>query len=334
MNNYNNPGEAIFSRTGFVPLETLNEDDWSYTAGANGEVAGWAWDLSGTYGKDNEKIGSANSANLSLFTDLHTTATQFYDGSFIASQATFNADFNRNFEIGLATPVSAAFGFEGREDTYAITRRGDAASYYKTGAQAFPGYAPFQALAKSRKNYAEYIDLAVSPIANLQLDIAGRHEYYTDFGDAQVGKITARYDISPEIAIRGTIASGFRAPTLPEEYYNATNVSPTSAIVQIGPNSPAALIEGIQPLKPESSANFSVGLLSRICSRISVRRLMPTASPSAIASSAPGMSITSAAALCSPAARSSGPQSPPTAMCSIPPSIPRAPPCSPMQLVP
>ncbi|HEY0265779.1 MAG TPA: TonB-dependent receptor [Rhizomicrobium sp.] len=259
--NYTNPGEAIQSPIGFKPLETLNEEDWSYTFGAKGEVVGWNWDLSGTYGKDIEKIGTASSANLSSWTDFHNTATDFYDGSFISSQATFNADFTKNVEVGLATPLSIAFGFEGREDTYAITP-GDAASYYKTGAQSFPGYAPFQALAKSRKNYAEYIDLAVSPIKDLQIDIAGRHEYYTDFGDAQVGKITARYDITPAIAIRGTIASGFRAPTLQEEYYNATNVSPTSAIVQIGPNSPAALMEGIQPLKPESSANYSVGFVT------------------------------------------------------------------------
>ncbi len=263
INNYTNPGEAIFSTAGFVPLETLNEEDYSYTFGAKGDAFGWSWDLSGSYGKDNEKIGTANSANLSLFTDTHTSPGNFYDGSFIASQATFNADFSRSVEIGLATPLSVAFGFEGREDTYAITP-GDPASYYKSGAQSFPGYAPFQALSKSRKNYAEYIDVALSPIKDLQLDIAGRHEYYTDFHDAQVGKITARYDISPAFAIRGTIASGFRAPTLEEEYYNATNVSPTSATVQIGPNSPAAKVEGVQPLAPESSANFSVGFVTHL----------------------------------------------------------------------
>ena len=44
----------------------------------------------------------------------------------------------------------------------------------------------------------------------------------------------------PAFAIRGTLATGFRAPTLPESYYTQTNVSPTSATVQIGPNSPAA----------------------------------------------------------------------------------------------
>jgi iron complex outermembrane receptor protein len=260
---YTTPGEVIFNQQGFQPSETLKEDDYSYTFGVKGAVDGWSYDLAGTYGKDVEKVGTTGSANLSSFTDFHTTPTDFYDGGFIASQMTGNLDITKNFELGLASPVSVAFGFEAREDTYAITP-GDPASYYKTGAQSFPGYAPSQALAKSRKNYAEYIDVAFMPIQDLQVDIAGRHEYYTDFHDAQVGKITARYDFSPMFAVRGTIATGFRAPTLPEEYYTAVNVSPTSATVQIGPNSPAALVEGIKPLSPESSVNYSVGFVAHL----------------------------------------------------------------------
>ena len=50
------------------------------------------------------------------------------------------------------------------------------------------------------------VDLAVMPIKDLQIDVAGRFEHYTDFGDAHVGKITARYDITPEFAVRGTVA--------------------------------------------------------------------------------------------------------------------------------
>ncbi len=49
---YNDPGEVIFSKTGFNPQEVLREDDYGYTIGAKGEVSGWTWDLSGTYGKD------------------------------------------------------------------------------------------------------------------------------------------------------------------------------------------------------------------------------------------------------------------------------------------
>jgi iron complex outermembrane receptor protein len=258
---YTTPGELIFSPIGFTPLEALREDDYGYTAGVRGNLADWHWDLSGTYGKDRDAIYTLNSANLSLFKDTHTTPTSFYDGSFSATEATFNLDVTRDFAVGLASPLTLAFGGEARENTFAIGA-GDAASTYKEGGQSYPGFHQSDAGAHSRKNYAGYIDLAVSPIENLQVDIAGRFEHYTDFGDAKVGKITARYDITPEFAIRGTASTGFRAPTLQEEYYSATNTSPTTATVQLPPNSAAAGLLGVKPLQPESSTSYSLGVVS------------------------------------------------------------------------
>ncbi len=260
---YTTPGEVIFSAIGFLPKETLMEDDYSYTLGAKGEIEGWNWDLGGTYGKDVNKIGTTNSGNASIFVNTHSTPTNFYDGSFIASELTGNLDVTKNFDIGLATPLSVAAGFEGRENTYAI-RQGDPASYFGIGAASYPGFGPSNAVSVSRKNYAEYIDFTVSPITDLQVDIAGRHERYTDFGDANVGKITARYDFSPSFAVRGTIATGFRAPTLAEEYYTQTFVSATSYSVTLGPNSPGAKAEGLSPLGPESSVNYSIGLVAHL----------------------------------------------------------------------
>ncbi|MDB5741510.1 MAG: TonB-dependent receptor, partial [Alphaproteobacteria bacterium] len=140
--------------------------------------------------------------------------------------------------------------------------QGDAASIYKSGGSSYPGFLPTDAGAHSRKNYAVYLDLAASPIQDLTVDIAGRFEHYTDFGDAQVGKITARYDITPAFAVRGTISTGFRAPTLQEEFYSATNVGPTTAFVQLPPNSAAARILGVAPLSPEASTNYSAGIVT------------------------------------------------------------------------
>ena len=122
-----------------------------------------------------------------------------------------------------------------------------------------PASRPRRAGNHSRKNYAGYIDLAVAPIEALQIDVAGRVEHYTDFGDTQIGKVTARYDFNPQYAIRGTISTGFRAPTLAEEFYTAVNVSPTTATVQLPANSAAAKLLGLPNLKPESSTSYSVG---------------------------------------------------------------------------
>ena len=185
---FTTPGELIFAPLGFTPLEALREDDYGYTIGLKGEIEGWRWDVSGTYGKDRAKIYTLNSANLSLFKDTHTTPTDFYDGSFTASELTFNLDVTKDFAVGLATPLTVAIGAEGRENTFGIGQ-GDFYSTYKEGGQAYPGFHASDAGAHSRKNYAVYLDLAVNPIENLQVDIAGRFEHYTDFGDAQVGKI-------------------------------------------------------------------------------------------------------------------------------------------------
>ena len=77
-----------------------------------------------------------------------------------------------------------------------------------------------------------------------------------------MGKLTGRYDFSPMFAIRGTISNGFRAPTLAEEFYSGTNVSPEFAEVQLPPNSASAAIAGFSPLKPEKSTNYSVGFVA------------------------------------------------------------------------
>jgi iron complex outermembrane receptor protein len=258
---YNAAGELIPFPNGFNPQEALKEDDYGYSVGLKGDFDGWKWDLSGTYGKDRDKIYTLQSANAALFLDTHTTPRDFYDGSFTATEATFNLDITKNLDVGLASPLTLAFGGEGRENTFGITQ-GDAASIYKEGGQSYPGFQPTDAGTHSRKNYAAYFDVAVSPITDLQVDVAGRFEHYTDFGDAQVGKITARYDITPEFAVRGTISTGFRAPTIQEEFYSATNVGPTTAFVQLPPNSPAAAILGVQPLSPEASTSYSAGIVA------------------------------------------------------------------------
>ncbi len=265
---YTDPGELIFSTTGFNPQEVLREDDYSYTFGLKGTAGGWNWDLSSTYGKDLDNIFTEQSANLNLYEDTHTTPINFYDGTFIAGPWTGNLDITRNFDLGLATPLTFAVGSEVREDTYQI-KAGDAASHYKAGGQSYPGFTQSDAGSHSRKNYGAYIDLAGDPIANLFVDIAGRFEHYTDFGDTEIGKITARYDITPEWAIRGTVSTGFRAPTLAEEYYSATNVSPTSAVVQLPPDSPAATLLGLKPLQPEVATNYSVGIVAHPLDKLS-----------------------------------------------------------------
>jgi len=247
---------------GFNPREKIREDDFASTVGVKGDIAGFTYDLGGTWGQDKNQIFTVDSANRSLFIDTHFTPTSFYDGSFKATEYTLNADFTKEIDLGMSKPLNLAFGFEHRKNIYEIGA-GDPGSIYKEGGQSYPGFRPSDAGKHSRNNEAVYGDVALYPVDGLKLDAAIRYEDYSDFGSTTTYKGTARYDLSPAIAIRGTIASGFRAPTLAESYYSATNVSPTSAFVQLPANSAAAKLLGFANLKPEKSRNFSLGTVLR-----------------------------------------------------------------------
>jgi len=260
--NYRMPDRlpAIYP-TGFSPQETFREEDFAFTGGLKGTLPGaWRWDLSSTYGKDTARLGVAHSANISLYADTGSTPLDFHAGRFVASQWTNNLDLSHEFGVGWATPLTFAVGLEHRRDTYAIGA-GDAASRYKEGAQSFPGFSLTDAGAHSRNNKAVYVNLAGQPVKGWTVDLAGRYERFSDFGSARVGKLTSRYDISPAFGVRATWSNGFRAPTLAESYYSATNVSPRSAFVQLAPNSPGARLVGVNGLRPEASSNLSAGLV-------------------------------------------------------------------------
>jgi len=221
---------------GFNPREATDEVDYQVTAGIKGVVAGWNWDLASGYGKDAIDIYTLDSANASLYALNGTSPTNFYDGLFKATQWASTVDLSHDFDVGLAGPLNVAFGGEYRRETYEIGA-GSPASYFGGGAQSYPGFNPSDAGIHARTNHSLYVDLAVKPVDALRLDAAGRYEHYSDFGNKGVGKLTGRFDFSPVFALRGTVSSGFRAPTLAEEYYTTTNVSPTSAVVQLAPNS-------------------------------------------------------------------------------------------------
>jgi iron complex outermembrane receptor protein len=260
-------GDQPFPK-GFSPRERIIEDDYAFTLGVKGEVAGWNVDFASTWGMDDVEVRVEDSANASLYVDSSTTTTKgftptsFHAGTWTTTQWTNNLDISKEFDFGLADPVNLAFGLEQRSDSYEIGR-GDSASTYKEGSQSYPGFLATDAGKHTRNSWAVYGDAAVQPVTPWKIDFALRFEHYSDFGDTTIAKLTTRYDFSDAIAVRGTLSTGFRAPTLAEAYYSATNVSPTSAFVQLAPNSSAARLLQIDTLKPEESINYSVGLVAR-----------------------------------------------------------------------
>ena len=246
---------------GFSPTIQFRETDFADTVGAKGEVADTTWDLSSTYGRNYARVYVTGSANSSLYTATGSTPHDFHLGDLTTTQWTNNLDLTHDFKVGLAEPIVLAAGAEYRIDSYEI-KAGDPASYYGTGSQSYFGYAPSNAGYHQRSNYSVYGDIAVTPVRPLKLDAAIRYENYSDFGDTTVAKLTGRYDFNDAIALRATVSTGFRAPTLAEEFYSGINVSPVSISGAFAPNSSGAKFLGVDGLKPEKSDNYSVGLVT------------------------------------------------------------------------
>jgi len=261
---------------GFNPLESIREEDFSATAGLKGDVSGWNWDLSQTYGRDSVAFYTLDSVNGALYSaeqlqsaTLIAPQTNFYDGTLVNSEWSTDLGVTKDFEVGFAKPITLAFGGQYRYDRYAI-QAGETGSWYSGGSASYAGFQPTDASVNGRHAVAAYVDLAVQPISPLKLDFAGRYEHYSDFGSVVTGKFNARYDFSPAFALRGTVSNGFRAPTLAEEYYSSTNVGPTSIFAQIPSNSSAAQALGFPKLKPERSTNYSIGFVAHPAPRLQI----------------------------------------------------------------
>ena len=244
---------------GFSPQATIDENDFAGTVGIEGDrLLGWHWDLASTYGGDQDSLGLINSGNPAL---KAATPTTFHIAYFKITQWTNTLDLNRPIDIGLARPLNLALGGEWRRETYKI-RPGDPASYQQGGAQSEQGLSPVNAGSYGRSNWAAYADVATDLLPHWQVDVAGRHEHFTDFGNTTSGKLSTRYDFSSRFGLRATVSNGFRAPSLAQEFYASLGVSPTGASGQIAAGSPAAKALGAGTLEPEKSVSFSVGAVA------------------------------------------------------------------------
>jgi iron complex outermembrane receptor protein len=254
---------------GFSPRIVIQETDYAATGGFKGAMAGgWNYDVATTYGRDEVSLYNKDSFNRSLYIDTSTPTTpgfspsDFYNGAFIFTQWTSQIDLGREIDVGFDQPMNLAVGVEYRRETYEI-KAGDPGSYYKEGVQAYPGFEPTDASKSKRRSYAAYANVALQPSEPVKLDLAARFEDFSDFGSTFIVKATGRYDFNETFAVRATASTGFRAPTLAEGNYSATNVSPTSAFVQLPPNSPAAALVGVNGLDAEKSRNYSIGFVAK-----------------------------------------------------------------------
>jgi iron complex outermembrane receptor protein len=248
---------------GFVPQIALASNDFSITTGLKYKLpAGWTADLSTTYGAEYDHIDIFDTVNTSLLADKGIAQTRFHNMSFSDSEWTTDFGLKNAFDTGFfASPLNFAIGTQYRYDTYNVGA-GEPNAYYGNGPEAEDGLSPISISHSGRDVTAGYIDLSTHVVDGLQVDTAGRFEHYTDAGDTETGKISARYDINPFFALRGAASNGFRAPSQAEEHYTSLGVLPTGAQGILAVDSIAARLLGAKALKPERSTNFSAGFIA------------------------------------------------------------------------
>jgi iron complex outermembrane receptor protein len=256
---------------GYLPLINTHSNDFSIGGALKGEIAGWKSNFSLDYGWNNLKYGVEHTLNPSLGP---TSPQSFYAGQMTYDQTVGNADFSRDFEIGTAGQLNVAFGLEARDEQFKIGA-GDPGSFERgtvdpqlaLGSRGFSGFTPENVIDKSRTNVGAYIALEDKITSWFTGSAAIRQEHYSDFGDATSGKLAGRIDVTPEFAFRGSAESGFRAPSLQQEYFTSTSIlflgnPPLPFDTGTFPStSPTGKALGGQPLQPEKSKNYSLGLV-------------------------------------------------------------------------
>jgi iron complex outermembrane receptor protein len=254
---------------GYVPEINQDARDRSVVVGLKGVSAGgWNWDFSYNLGDSRLDFRTQNTINYALGT---ASPRSFYDGALQYTQQVVNADFSKAVNIGLEYPATLSLGAEHREETWEQSA-GEASSYFGSGAQGFGGFTPRNAGNYERHNYALYAGLEGDFTEKFSAGLAGRYEDYSDFGDQFSGKLSARYAFTEKAALRGTVATGFRAPSLAQQHYQAVTTNITSGVAYETGTFPAAGAAaqalGAEPLQAETSLSYSLGLVLQPVERL------------------------------------------------------------------
>tara|TARA_R110002049_G_scaffold174462_1_gene341640 strand:- start:7116 stop:9845 length:2730 start_codon:yes stop_codon:yes gene_type:complete len=302
-----NSGERVVESiypNGFTPRITSIITDNSISAGVRTTTdSGWKIDISNTFGKNNFQYFIKGTLNASLEA---ISPTDFDAGGHSLSQNTVNFDFSKYYDDVLSG-MNLAFGAEYRTENFTIFagEEGSYGTYTENGilitdpanqsapltdnpdydpsepvsddnpqfvnrpggSQGFPGYGPANVVDRSRSNLSLYADAEFDLSETFLLSAAARFEDFSDFGSTINGKLAARLKASDNINIRGSLSTGFRAPSLAQIYYNLrfTNFVGGQALESLlSPNnSPVTASFGIGPLNEEKAFNTALGFTAK-----------------------------------------------------------------------
>jgi iron complex outermembrane receptor protein len=255
---------------GFTPQFGGDVTDGSLVLGLNGVIGDkLTWDTSVSGGYSDVEFFIVNTVNASLGPD---TPTNFDPGTYTQQDMNFN--FDLTYLLGDLTNLAG--GVEYRDEEFEIGV-GQLESWligpladqgFSAASNGFPGFADIAGGTFDRANYAIYADVErAARNDRFSVGLAVRFEDFEDFGSTTNGKVSSRLKLTDDLSLRGAVQTCFRAPTPGQS--NAFNVTTEFDLVKmelvnngtIPPTSEVALLRGGEPLQPEESENYSIGLV-------------------------------------------------------------------------
>ena len=259
-------------RQGYTPYLDGAQKDMSLVAGMKGEMAnGISYDMSIGTGSNELRytLNNTTAPSLGVAAD-GSFQRDFYMGGYDQEETNINFDFSK----ALSADVNLAFGAEWREETFTTISGEQAAIDGNTSGMSTAQ--PEAAGEFSRDNYALYADLEHDISDDLLMQYALRYEDFSDFGSTVNGKVATRYTVNDSLTLRGSVSTGFHAPT-PGQANVSTVITTfdgtTGLQVEEGlvPSiSAAAVAVGGAPLKEEESFNMSLGFTSQLGDNLSL----------------------------------------------------------------
>lgn len=274
---------------GYVPTFEGLLSDYNATIGFKSIINDWNVDASFTTGGNLQtyKVNQSHNRNVvfspSTWVDADGNGV-VDDGELTEGSQLYRENSQQSFDPGgtkfshnvgnidiskiLSDKVSIGVGAEFRTETFEVIE-GELASYDGGGADSFAGASPQNSGKFNRYNIGGYFSLDYDVTDAFLLSGTIRTENYSDFGNAFVYKFSSRYKISDAFTLRGSISSGFRAPTLHQIYTQKAQYSfiPGQGI-QVGGLinnvSTQAKLLGIPQLDAETSQNFTVGFGGKV----------------------------------------------------------------------
>lgn len=261
-----NPIHTMFPG-GYSPTFGAAISDFEIVLGGRGDITdSLTYNVRGRFGENEVEYALDQSINPSLG---RLSPTSFTPGTLTQEESSVNADFVQTYDNGL----NLGFGAEWRRETYKIGE-GDAASteigptfaQFGVGSDGFQGFFADSAGSWDSDSWALYVDAEHSFTDAFSGAVAIRYEDYEEFDDSADYKVSARYDFTDTFAIRGTYATGFRAPSPGQvNTLNITTTADTNGnLIPQGTypvSNPVSQVLGSEALKSEESVSFTAGLV-------------------------------------------------------------------------